>query len=101
MFDTSDTRVFIGLTGLGCFIAAIVGGGIKVWGLQIPILPKWARLVLAIIGPALVVAAIANQALREGEEELLFTWNNKPALSASTPPPEQTDLVLTVCPGTS
>jgi hypothetical protein len=84
----------LALIGLGCFIAAIVGGG-QALGWQIPILPGWARWVLGIVGVGLVVAGISNQALREEEVELLFTKNNKPANSPGAPPPEPTEFPIT------
>jgi hypothetical protein len=84
----------LALIGLGCFIAAIVGGG-QALGWNIPILPAWARWVLGIVGVGLVVAGISTQSLREEEVELLYTANNKPAGSPGTPPPEPTEFKIT------
>lgn len=42
--------------GLACIIAAIIGGGLKAFGLEIPILDSWKRqILLAIFGGALLL----------------------------------------------
>jgi hypothetical protein len=90
-----NTQVLIGLAGLGSFIAAVVGGGFQVLGIQIPVLQWWARLVLAIVGPVLVLAAISDQILQDEIVELLDSKKNGDVNSPVTAPPEKTQFPVT------
>lgn len=57
-------------TGLACMIAAIVGGGLKAFGIELPVLQSLSRqLLLGVVGVALIV------------------WGNLPGERGATMPP--------------
>ena len=61
-------------TGLACVIAAIVGGGFKAFGIEVPVLASTRRqIVLASFGALLLLAAVAA-AYAPGSERRVSPW---------------------------
>jgi hypothetical protein len=70
--------------GLACAIAGIIGGGLKAWGIQVPVLASVRRqLILIVFGVLLVVA---SGALNNGSDTKRDTQisNGSPNASAVT-----------------
>jgi hypothetical protein len=74
-------------TGVVCILAAIVGGGLKAFGIELPVLQSWGRqAILALFGLILVWSAISPPPPREVE---LFSTKNDAGVSAPGIPPPQ------------
>ncbi len=81
-------------TGLACIVAAIVGGGLKAFGIEIGILRSWKRQgLLAMFGAVMLVTAYVMQrpltAQPSPVEILLFDNKNNDGVSNNPPRPAE------------
>jgi hypothetical protein len=82
------TNNWLLISGLICIFAAIVGGGFKAFGIELPALQSWKRqAILAIFGVVLVIAGIYSPSLGP-EVELYDTKNNDAVFPPGFPPPQ-------------
>ena len=58
------------MAGLACLIAALVGGGLNAFGIEIPIVTSWSRqIALGVLGVILITVTVANEMAMERKQE--------------------------------
>jgi hypothetical protein len=84
-------------TGLACVIAAIIGGGLKAFGIEIGLLRSWKRQgLLAMFGAMLITAAyvIEHPAVPQPPPVEILLFDNKNNYNVSNSPPRLAEFAI-------
>jgi phage shock protein PspC (stress-responsive transcriptional regulator) len=84
-------------TGLACIIAAIIGGGLKAFGIEIAVLRSWKRqTLLAMFGAMLTIAGyvIQRPAMPESGPVEILLFDNKNSYKVFNNPPHLPEFTI-------